>query len=66
MNNIAKYPLIEEIKSGWAAKGDGWAVHAPTKEDAIKKYKEREKYYDWLATQPLPHERSQLLSAASR
>ena len=52
-NGNVKYPIIEEIKSGWAAKGKGWAVHAPTKEEVIIKYHEREKYYKWLDSQPL-------------
>ena len=53
MKNNKEYPLIEEIKSGWAARGKGWAVHAPTKEEAIEKYNEREKFYKWLDAQPL-------------
>lgn len=29
---------LTKIKNGWAAHGDGWAVHAATKEEAIQKY----------------------------
>lgn len=61
MSKIGKYPIIEEIKAGWAAKGDGWAVHASTKEEAVKKYQERKDYYDWLATQPLPNQPTRTL-----
>ncbi len=43
--------ITEEIKNGWAARGNGWAVHAPTEEEAINKYTEREKYYKWLDSQ---------------
>lgn len=49
------YPILEEIKAGWAARGNGWAVHAKTKEEAINKYHEREKYYEWLDQQPIVH-----------
>jgi hypothetical protein len=31
-------PILRTIKNGWAAYGDGWAVHAPTREEAIQKY----------------------------
>ncbi len=54
---VKEYPIVEKIVAGWAAKGDGWAVHAPTKEEAIEKYKERKKYYEWLASQPPVYER---------
>jgi hypothetical protein len=48
------YPVIEEIVNGWAALGDGWAVHAPTKEEVIEKYNERKKFYDELDQRPMP------------
>ena len=56
-SNQGEYPIVEGIKAGWAARGKGWAVHAPTKEDAIKKYHERVKYHEWLKTQPYEWER---------
>jgi hypothetical protein len=60
MNNKTRdYPILEEIKAGWAARGDGWAVHAPTKEAVIQKYNEREKYYEWLDQQPFIYEAAQ-------
>jgi hypothetical protein len=31
---------IRPVKSGWAAYGDGWAVHGKTKEEAIAAYHE--------------------------
>lgn len=30
---------LTKIKNGWAAHGDGWAVHAPSKEEAIQKFR---------------------------
>lgn len=34
----AEKPALTPIKNGWAAHGDGWAVHAPTPEEAIQKF----------------------------
>lgn len=31
---------LEPIKAGWAARGDGWAVHGVTREEAERKYRE--------------------------
>jgi hypothetical protein len=31
---------IKRVKNGWAALGDGWAVHGKTEEEAIKHYHE--------------------------
>jgi hypothetical protein len=36
---------LEPIKAGWAARGEGWAVHAPTKEEAERKYLEAERQH---------------------
>ena len=30
---------LTKIKAGWAAHGDGWAVHGSTREDAISAYR---------------------------
>lgn len=35
-------PILRPIKSGWAAYGDGWAVHAETQEQAILQFREAE------------------------
>ena len=45
-------PKIDKVKAGWAALGEGWAVHAPTREAAIEKYKERERFYRELIARP--------------
>lgn len=39
-------PTLTKIKSGWAARGDGWAVHAPTQEEALKLYEEAERRHE--------------------
>ena len=31
-------PRLERISGGWAARGDGWAVHALTKEGALERF----------------------------
>jgi hypothetical protein len=31
---------VRPIKGGWAALGDGWAVHGKTKEEAVRLYHE--------------------------
>ena len=35
-------PTLTKIKAGWSAKGAGWAVHGPTREEALKRYREAE------------------------
>lgn len=40
-----QYPILEEIVTGWAAYGDGWGIHAPTKDEALTKYNERAEFY---------------------
>lgn len=31
-------PDLTPVKNGWAAHGDGWAVHAATPEEAVQKF----------------------------
>ena len=52
-------PRLTRIKSGWAAHGDGWAVHGPTKQGAIEKFKKREEFYEDLAKRPPWYENSE-------
>jgi len=47
-------PRFQEIKNGWAAVGDGWAVHASTKEDALRQYEEAERRHREIDKRPLP------------
>lgn len=49
---MENYPIIRKIKGGWAAHGNGWAVHAPTKEEAVAKYNERIGFYEDLKNRP--------------
>jgi len=35
-------PRIERIKGGWSARAERWAVHAETREQAVKLFREAE------------------------
>lgn len=41
-------PRVRQIVSGWAAFGDGWAVHARTRDGVIALYWARKRFYDDL------------------
>jgi len=49
-----KEPCLMEIRHGWAAIGDGWAVHAPTKEEALKQYAEAHQRHVEIEGRSLP------------
>jgi len=46
-------PILSEIKNGWAALGDGWAVHGRTKDEALQKYYEAEVKHREIEQRPL-------------
>ncbi len=50
--NIQNKPKLVKIVDGWAAHGQGWAVHAKTKEEAIKKYHEWRVFWSNLSKGP--------------
>jgi len=50
-------PRLYEIAEGWAAAGQGWAVHAATPEAATALYYERAALYAALASMPPWRER---------
>ena len=52
-----KKPALTPIKNGWAAHGDGWAVHAPTPEEAIQKFLEAEERHREIDKLPFWFER---------
>lgn len=52
-----KKPALTPIKNGWAAHGDGWAVHAPTPEEAIQKFLEAEQRHKEIDELPFWYER---------
>ncbi len=45
-------PRLMEIKDGWAARGEGWAVHAPTREEAIHRFRKAELRHEKIRQQP--------------
>lgn len=47
-------PMLYEIKGGWAARGLGWAVHAPSREEVLRKFEEAEREHDRIREQPQP------------
>ena len=49
-------PNLVKIKVGWAAKGDGWAVHAATREEAIQRFHEAERLHEQIRKQPPVYE----------
>ncbi len=55
--NEANNPDLAPIKNGWAAHGDGWAVHAPTPEEAIQKFLEAEQRHREIDKLPFWYER---------
>jgi hypothetical protein len=49
-----KYPIIRKGEGGyWHAYGNGWAVCAPTKESAKKKYQEMLDFINELLSRPV-------------
>jgi hypothetical protein len=45
---------VEPIKGGWAARGNGWAVHGKTREEAICLYQIAERKHREIESRPLP------------
>jgi hypothetical protein len=38
-------PKLVKVWVGWAAVGDGWAVYAPTMQEAINRFRAAARYY---------------------
>ncbi len=47
-------PRLERIKGGWAARGNGWAVHGKSKNDALKRFWKAVKRHEEIARRTLP------------
>ena len=43
---MAETPRIEPIKDGWAALGNGWAVHGRTQEEALERFEQAQKRHE--------------------
>ena len=59
-----KEPVLKPIKNGWAAYGDGWAVHGHTKEEALQEFREAERRHREIDARPLWYERDDADSLA--
>ncbi len=52
---MAHEPItLEPTKNGWAAFGDGWAIHGATKEEVIARFEETLKKYQEIDARPIP------------
>jgi hypothetical protein len=49
-----EYPVLKPIKTGWMALGDGWAVDASTKEEAIVLFREAERRHQEIMSREDP------------
>lgn len=52
-------PRLMKIKSGWAAVGQGWAVHGLTEEDARREFAEAERRHAEIDKRSPYYERMQ-------
>jgi hypothetical protein len=50
-------PKLVPIRTGWAALGDGWAVHAPSQEEARRRFEEAERRHREIEARPPFYER---------
>ncbi|MGB6838605.1 MAG: hypothetical protein WBF66_12995 [Dehalococcoidia bacterium] len=57
-------PVLAQIKNGWAARGNGWAVHAPSQEEAIRKFEEAERRHKEIDARLFFYERIKKLDSA--
>jgi hypothetical protein len=51
-------PILTEIKTGWAALGQGWAVHAATRDEALRRFREAEREHREILARPYYYERT--------
>lgn len=59
-------PILKPVFNGWTASGQGWAVHAPTREEAIEKFRQAEKQHqEVLARRPIYERREATLKAVA-
>lgn len=45
-------PTVVSVRAGWAAVGDGWAVIAPTRKDAMAAFAAAIRKHEELAARP--------------
>lgn len=49
-------PELVEIKGGWLARGEGWAVQAPTPAEARQRYEEAVRQHEEIDRRQSPDE----------
>ena len=49
---ITREPELMPIANGWAAYGDGWAVHGATREEALENYRKAEQRHNEILALP--------------
>jgi hypothetical protein len=59
----SKEPVLAPIKNGWAALGDGWAVHGHTREEALENYRRAEERHREIDARPFWYEQAEAQSA---
>lgn len=57
---MSHYPRTYAVKGGWAAAGDGWAVHGPTKEQALGNYAVAEAFHRLLDARAISAKQSEI------
>ena len=45
---MATEPVLQPIKNGWSAVGNGWAVHGASPDEARRKFDERLKRHEMI------------------
>ena len=50
-------PILTQAKNGWLARGDGWAVHGASQEEAVQKFEEAERRHQEIEARPPFYER---------
>ena len=53
-------PVLVQLYNGWAAHGDGWAVHGATREEAIENYWQAEERHREILAMPPWHEQAEI------
>lgn len=52
--------VLVPIKNGWAARGEGWAVHGRTPEEARQKFYEAEERHREIDARSIVYERGEV------
>lgn len=56
------YPIVKPIKAGWAALGESWAVHAPTREEVVELFEQAQNKHEEIMRRRDPVPSSDLVN----